>query len=110
MKKILIVISLMLAVLVALIFIWNIDNVNINKINLKLFTICIMLGWILMTLFDTDIAGNRVMVDREIWKQTKGGVKPMIKWPILALRSLLLLIVCLLINHVAPDIYEKLIN
>ncbi|MBU4375125.1 hypothetical protein KKH38_01320 [Patescibacteria group bacterium] len=86
------------------------SDISIGEINLKLFTVCIMLGWVMATLFDMDTAGKKVIADREEWKHTKGGIKPMIKWPTLVLRSLLLLIVCLLINHVAPDIYAKLIG
>ena len=104
-----------LTLIVIIIFIVNISifirsDMDIGEINLKLFTSCLILGWILATLFDMDIVGNKIISDRGIWKQTKGGLKPMIKWPILVLRSLLLFIVCLLINHIAPDIYAILIK
>ena len=110
MKWLKIALALISAVLVVLVSIWAIYDMEIKEINLKLFTVCLVSGWVLTTLFDIDQAGNKVLTDREQWKQTKGGVKPMIKWPILVLRSLLLLIVCLLINHVVPDIYAKLIG
>lgn len=85
-----------------------------DKLNFILFVCCILGGWLLISLFEINREASKIIAAREEWGKTKGGVKPMVQWPKLAIRSFLLLIIGLLliysIPYIAADIKKFLIK
>lgn len=74
-----------------------------------LFVSCIIAAWMLISLFDIGIEANRIIIERKKWKKEKGGIKPMINWTRLAIRSIFLLIICVIVIYITPEI-EALIK
>ena len=73
-----------------------------------LFICCVLGAWILISLFDISREANKIATERSIYKNKKGGTKPIINWTKLAIRSFFLLIICILIIYTMTEIISKI--
>ncbi len=85
---------------------WALSNLAKDSIKALIIILCLAGFWALVTLFDVSREAKKVTAEREIYKKTRGGEKPVINWAILAIRAFVLALV-LIIAFSLTMILEK---